>query len=478
MTGNTTDDTNSDSKSSSGSKLGTGLVIGALAVLLIAFGYMEKVPEALFWPMRLLVVVAVGYLIFAIFQKLRKASGKTVVFSLIMLLMLYGAFYVVCLVFVKLMSAKDEEMKTVDVTELTDSARRGIQAMLDGESPVEYDREVGWVHRPGYAWEGHTVSEQGLRGTRIYPEQAPDPDKRVLCIGDSFTFGYEVGDTESFPHHGEQLAPGTEWINLGICGGGLTQSYEQYRKNGRKWGGKYVVIAFMTNNIKRTVNSCRALVEPNGAMTPLTKPFAKMTDGQLSVEPNPYQERARYEKLLANPEEELAYLYDLDFYSWSNQKRVTNPVLRTLGYVWERRNGDHNLDLLLGRAQEGFGPFRPGNDPYGSSLWHPKSPGFQANVAVFDQYYADALADGREPLIVILPSGADVERRAEGKKPKHRALIEHLEQKGHRYFDFLDVLDREYGDKLDPEDLYVKTHFNGKTNKLLAEEIVKVLSLK
>ncbi|MCB1232460.1 MAG: hypothetical protein KDN19_19585 [Verrucomicrobiae bacterium] len=478
MTGNPTADANTDSKT--GSKLGTGLVVGAVVILVLAFGYLEKVPTALLWPMRLLVVLSIGYLVFALAQKVRatKFEGKKVIFSLILLLMLYGTFYVICLVFVKLMSKKDEAITTVDVTELTKQARGGIQAMLDGESPVQYDREVGWVHRPGYAWDGHSISEQGLRGTRLYPVQARDPEKRILCIGDSFTFGYEVGDTESFPYHGEQLVPGSEWINLGICGSGLTQSYEQYLKNGRKWGGKYVVIAFMTNNVKRTVNSFRALVEPKGAMTPLTKPFAKIVDGQFSVEPNPFQEQARYEKLLANPEEELAYLYDLDYYTWSNQERVTNPVLRTLGYVWERRNGDHNLDLLLGRAKDGFGPFRPGGDPYGSALWHPKSPGFQANVKVFDRYYADVIADGREPLIVILPSGADVEKRAKGDPPKHRALLDHFDEKGYRYFDFLDVLEREYGDKLDPKDLYVKTHFNGKSNQLIAEEIVKMLSLK
>ncbi len=461
------------------SRLGTSLVAGSALFIVLMLLYLEKIPPALHWPMRLLFVAAVGWLLVSAFRALwgRKIQGKVVIFTLILAAMLYGALFVICAVFVKLMSAKDEALTTVDTSALSEKARRGTEGMLSGDSPIQYDREVGWVHRPGYAWKGHSISEQGLRGTRVYPETPADPDKRILTIGDSFTFGYEVPDDQTFAHHGEQLAPGTEWINLGICGGGLTQSLLQYRKNGRKFGGKYVVIGFMTNNIKRTVNCYRPFVSPDDSMTPLTKPYAKIVDGVFSLEPNPYQDVAEFEKLLGNESEAIGRLYEMDYFSWSQQKGATNPILRTLGYVWERRDGDRNLALLLNQPVDPHGSFRPGGDPYGNAIWHPKSLGFQANARVFDIYYNEIIADGRVPLIVILPSGADVEKRAEGGTPKHAALLDHFDAKGYRYFDFLDTLAEVHGDKLSPKDLYVKTHFNGETNALIAREIIKALSL-
>ena len=70
-----------------------------------------------------------------------------------------------------------------------------------------------------------------------------------------------------------------------------------------------------------------------------------------------------------------------------------------------------------------------------------------------------------------------MEDRHEGRRAAHASLLEYLQDKGYRHFDFLDSLEAIYKDKLSPDPLYVRTHFNGATNKLLAEEIIKALSL-
>lgn len=330
---------------------GTLLVVGAVLFILAMVLYMGHTPALLHWPIRILFFAAAGYLVFATIQKIRatKFEAKKVVFSLILAAFFYGALFLICTVFIKLMSAKDERLTTVKTTALTEKSRRGVNVLLSGDSPSLYDKEIGWVPRPGFSWKMHSISEQGLRGTRVYPETPEDPEKRILCIGDSFTFGYEVEDDQAYPHHAEQLLPGTEWINLGICGGGLTQSYLHYKKNGRRFGGRHVVIGFMTNNNKRTVNCFRPFVSPDDPMTPLAKPFAKLSDGEFSIEPNPYQDISDYEKLLADERGELRRLYQSDYLTWSNQKGATNPILRTLHYIWERRYCGRNLAILLNR---------------------------------------------------------------------------------------------------------------------------------
>ncbi|MFZ4766505.1 MAG: SGNH/GDSL hydrolase family protein [Roseimicrobium sp.] len=440
----------------------------------------SALPNALLWPMRVLFAGAALWLTFAAVRMAMtaKLDGKKIVFTGILGLFLYGMFFLMCHVFLKLMSAKDESVMSAKTDALTDAARLGIRAMLDGASPVQYDAEIGWVHRPGYEWRGHSITAQGLRGTKLYPETAADPSKRILCIGDSFTFGYEVPDAECYPAHGEGLLPGMEWINLGLCGAGLTQMLEQYRKNGRKFGGKYVVIGFMTNNKKRTVNSYRAFLAPTSSMTPMTMPFAKMTNGVHSIEPNPYQSLADYERLLENEPEELAKLRELDYITWSNLHGSTNPIARTFRYVFEAYGVRRNLDVLLQRREDARPPRPgPGEEPYGDSIWHPASLAFQANTGVFDLLHKEILADGRIPLFVILPSAQDVKERSKGLTPLHKELLAYLREKEYPHFDFLDSLERKHGRKLREEDLYVGTHFNGVTNKLLAKEIIKALRL-
>ena len=457
-----------------------GSVALPLLFLLAVLLFMQSIPAWLHWPVRLLSLAAVGWLGYAAYCLVRtvKLEMKKVVFSLILLAIVYGAMHLMCHVFVILMSERDASLVDVEPSRLSKATRIGIQAMLDGQSPVTYDREIGWVHRPGYQWSGHSVTEQGLRGTRIYPETPADPARRILCMGDSFTFGYEEADNETFPYHGEQLRPDTEWINLGICGAGLTQMLLQYRKTGRKFGGKHVVIAFMTENQKRTVNCFRAILTPMSSMTPLTQPFAKMTNGQLSIEPNPFQDISEYPKLLANEAEGLARLEAMDYPSWSNQHPSHHPVVRTLAYIMENRNVPQNFATLIDR------PFKVDEkalaklqNPYGRAIWDPESLAFQANAALFDLFYNEVIQDGRVPLIVILPDILDVQHRAEGRKPVYGDLLAHLKKQGHRHFDFLDSLERRHPENLKKETFFVKTHYNGETNKFLAEEVIKALEL-
>ena len=87
------------------------------------------------------------------------------------------------------------------------------------------------------------------------------------------------------------------------------------------------------------------------------------------------------------------------------------------------------------------------------------------------------IADGRVPLIVILPSAGDVEHRAEGRADENIALTKHFEEKGYLYINFLDSLEDVHKDKLSAKSVFVRTHLNGASNKLLAEEIIEALSL-
>ena len=481
-------------------------VVGAVLLCLAVVFFFRQVPPVLRWPARICLIGALGWLVFTAVQALRswRFNGRNLVFSLILGAFFYAALHLICHVFIKLMSSRDDRLAIRTITELGDLHKTGIQTMLDGTSYEMYDREIGWVPRPGNNSEGATINRQGLRSLREYAIPAPDPAKRILCVGDSFTFGNVVGDTETYPYHAGQLRPDYEWVNLGISGACLTQCLLQYRKNGRKFGGKYVVIGFMTDDAKRTVNCFRPFLTP---YNPFTKPFAKYSDGKFSIEPNPYQDISDYRKLLANEVQEIQRLQKMDYLTWSHQKASRNPVLRTAGYIYEAMHLDRSIDSLLGRQpprvavkteqtrNPSDAPVDPygritwiaseqrwtkrvtGVDPYGQAIWNPESPGFVALTHVFDVFHNEIIADGRIPLIVVIPGPLDVENHVKQLPRVYGPLIGHLKAKGYHYFDFLDNLIRSHKEGLSDEALYVVRHFKGPINKELAAAIIEELHL-
>jgi hypothetical protein len=116
-------------------------------------------------------------------------------------------------------------------------------------------------------------------------------------------------------------------------------------------------------------------------------------------------------------------------------------------------------------------------DPYGRAIWRPDSPGFIALTRVFDLFYSEIIADGRIPLIVIIPGPLDVENFVNERPKLYEALTDHFKAKQYRWFDFLDPLVAKHKDDLSYDELFVVRHFKGPINKELAGEVIKALGL-
>ncbi len=123
------------------------------------------------------------------------------------------------------------------------------------------DPERGWVPKPGY--EGTymeflsevkvRVNRLGLRG----PEQSPAEDcqasLRVLCVGDSNTFGLGVGDTEAYPARIEAAvrAGGRScavW-NAGVVGYATDQERITMEKYAPALDPRVVVLGWLRNDV-------------------------------------------------------------------------------------------------------------------------------------------------------------------------------------------------------------------------------------
>jgi hypothetical protein len=99
----------------------------------------------------------------------------------------------------------------------------GAIRMVNSRYPGAYDARLGWLPAPG-------AHEHNVWGTAvtITPQStrsngAPTPPGLpVIAVGDSFTFGDEVGDAETWPAQLEGLL-GMPVVNAGVFGYGLDQ---------------------------------------------------------------------------------------------------------------------------------------------------------------------------------------------------------------------------------------------------------------
>ncbi|MBX7207667.1 MAG: SGNH/GDSL hydrolase family protein [Verrucomicrobiaceae bacterium] len=460
-------------------------VSGALTVVFGMLLGFPLLPTALRWPARVAVLCALAWLAFALVRGLRRVkwSAKGVVFSGVLLALMFAATHLLCFVFMKVMGARDDRLALRGELTLTPGGREQAERLVaGGVGEGGFHPRIGWVPHAGQTMPGTTVSKQGIRATREYPAVPLERDKRVLCMGDSFTFGVGVTDGQTYPHHAEELKPGWEWLNFGIPGACLTQACLHYMENARKFDGKYVVIGFMTNDAQRTVNCYRPFVNRTSGMA-MTKPFAFIDDaGNFDIKPNPYTSIDDYRRLLADPTAELRALLRQDYLTWGRGGRqvvLENPVVRTFLYAGNQLRIPVKLEALLNNSV----PVRPlfkmlaAGDLYGDEFWAEDSKGFRALCGMFDFFHSTVIKDGRIPLIAIIPGPHDIDDFKRGDPRQYETLLRFLKQRGYRHLDFLDTLLAKHRDDLSEQALFVVRHYQGQVNRELAQEIVKALQL-
>lgn len=120
------------------------------------------------------------------------------------------------------------------------------------------------------------INGHGLRMDREVSYSRPSENRRVVLIGDSFTFGGGVTNADRYGDRLEALT-GVEIINMGMWGTGTDQQLLLYLTKGRRYDADVVVLAYLIENIQRNASTAR--LQANGMLVP--KPKFTIEDGRL-----------------------------------------------------------------------------------------------------------------------------------------------------------------------------------------------------
>jgi lysophospholipase L1-like esterase len=247
----------------------------------------------------------------------------------------------------------------------------------------------------------------------------------ILAVGDSYTYGEEVTDAETWPAHLQRLT-GQRVLNAGVAGYGFDQIVLRAEKLVPALRPSAVVVSFIADDLRRAESS---------RLWSADKPYFDIDSGVLVLRNVPVPPRTDPRRTLSIAQKTLGYSYLVDF------------VLRRLNLL-EDWFGDHIRVHPPGTGEKIAclltGRLRELQQASGAPL---------LLVAQYDPYVFKTAAIGEE------------QRRITGR------LLACARAYGLKVLDTFDAIAKSDA----PLSLYGQWHMNDKGNALIAEAIAGAL---
>ncbi|MDP9170322.1 MAG: hypothetical protein M3N54_06875 [Acidobacteriota bacterium] len=123
---------------------------------------------------------------------------------------------------------------------------------------LHYDRELGWVSVPNFRDNSYyapgidlVTNSRGFRAAEEFTVPVPPGRFRIVCSGDSQTFGDGAGNEHTWCHDLESLNPRIQTVNMAEIGYGADQMYLRYKRDGLAIDQDVHLFAFVTDDLLR-----------------------------------------------------------------------------------------------------------------------------------------------------------------------------------------------------------------------------------
>jgi lysophospholipase L1-like esterase len=212
---------------------------------------------------------------------------------------------------------------------------------------TRYDPDLGWVSEPNvYIPDLYgpgiylRINAQGFRNDHDINSAVPDGMARIVCVGDSFTFGYGVDNAHTWCELLSLLEPRLETVNMGQGGYGVDQAYLWYKRDASKIEHQVQLLAFITSDFDRMQSD---------SFWGYRKPVLEVEDGTLTVKNVPVPRRSYYFPWITQNIEHLKRLRTFEFLNRGLQKIMVMGI--TPNQLPQRR-GDEKTQKVLEKIFE------------------------------------------------------------------------------------------------------------------------------
>lgn len=326
---------------------------------------------------------------------------------------------------------------------------------------VNFSPSLGWDTKPNYSKYNPypaTYNADGIRSEHEYNIPKLNGKTRIAAVGDSFTHGHGVSNTETWAHQLEELTKNTEVLNFGVGYYGLGQSYLKYKEKVKKYKPDIVLIGYYDTNLKRDVNRFRYFYNPRDSFIP-TAPRFKLNEGGLVLIPNPVQHQKDYFKILEEKREFFDSMGRYDFYysrfyfpdisDYSLTVRFVKKIFKT---IWRKI---HEMPI------------------YKNGIYNTEAEPYKVVKAIFDAFYTEVADDKSVPIIVILPSRESLKLYRRQNMKAYQPLLDHFDAKNMKYIDVLEGFNK-FGANSNIS-AFFRGHYSPYGNEIVAKTIQREL---
>ncbi len=182
--------------------------------------------------------------------------------------------------------------------------QRGWMVQMPEFSKVEISRYLH-LQNPLLGWGPPPVKGRTALGLSPRPDPLWSSGTRpcISAYGDSFTYGFEAADNETYPHFLSEML-GCPVRNYGVIGYGSDQALMLVRAQEHADSAPVIILGHLSENVLRNVNRYMHLLYPGAALQ--FKPRFVVRDGRLDYVPLPVNSVADFSALQAKPDSVLA----------------------------------------------------------------------------------------------------------------------------------------------------------------------------
>jgi lysophospholipase L1-like esterase len=298
---------------------------------------------------------------------------------------------------------------------------------------IGYDPELGWVRKPNTSGVARGAGSARWSTDQIGARRDPNMDGwpvKVVAMGDSYTFSFEVEDSDAWPARLGQLL-GNRVANFGVGNYGLDQAVLRYQREGRIPGAKVAILGVVPETMARIFSAWKHYWEYGNVFA--FKPRFHLADGQLELVPNVIEtpeDYPRYRKFLPLLHKR-DYFYREKFrrdmirppYLWHWLSKPRNRHLVRLLRERQRRRANGTCDKAFEDA-----PFRGVVERNlrmaGQMYSKPECRRLFKEILLL--FAAEARTAGAQPVFVMLPQFLDLE--CFGADQPYRPMLDELSE--------------------------------------------------